>query len=61
MTRGELSAKFRKEVYDRADDVDPDSVLDWFSLAVGFAIANGVDPDEAQMWASQARYSEHIA
>jgi len=51
-----LQAKFKSEVSDRAAEIDPSDEQDWFSLTLGWAIANGLSPDEAHSFASHIRY-----
>lgn len=41
-----LRDTFAAQVYDRADEIDPGSELHWESLAVGWLVAQGVEPDD---------------
>jgi hypothetical protein len=51
-----LIDQFKTEVSDRADDVDPSSDHDWFSLTLGWAIAKGLEPEPAHTFAIYIRY-----
>jgi len=50
MVDKELIELWKKEVIDRADEIDPGSELHWPSLAVGWAIAQGMSIDSALDW-----------
>jgi hypothetical protein len=47
MTESEMLAKFKQEVFDRAKLIDPQDEEDWFSMAVGFFLALGVEVSRA--------------
>ena len=47
MTKDELEELFRKEIVERAEEIDKDHSEDWFSLSLGWAIAKGLTPDQA--------------
>jgi hypothetical protein len=52
-----LVVKFKAEISDRSDEIDQeDSELDWYSLTVGWALANGMTPDEAVGLGRYIRY-----
>mgnify|MGYP003333640418 FL=1 len=51
-----LEQEFKREVDDRAKDVDPGNEQDWFSLTLGWAIAKGLEPEEAHKFAIHIRY-----
>ena len=55
-TKETWTALFKKEVNDRAKDVDPGNDQDWFSLTLGWAIGKGLSPDEAHDFARYIRY-----
>lgn len=61
MIRTAMLAAFKLEVYDRGREIDPDNSLDWYSLAVGFAIARGYTPARALSFARWARYTKGLA
>ncbi len=42
-----LVKKFKEEVYDRAKEIDPENERDWFDMAYGYFLGNGVDRDTA--------------
>ena len=48
---------FIKEVSKRAEVVDPEDELDWYSLSIGWAIAKGLNPSDAQEFANHMRYT----
>lgn len=56
-----LERKFKLEVYNRANDIDPDDDQDWFSLTLGWAIAKGLSPEEAINFALYIRYDAKLA
>ena len=60
MTRNELVEAFKTECDDRGAQIDPDNELDWFSLTVGWAIAKGLTPDEANELAIHIRYDTDL-
>lgn len=49
-----LAREFKAEVVDRAAEVDPSNEELWTSLALGWAIAKGLPPEEAREFADQA-------
>ena len=53
-------AKFKDEVYDRAEEIDPGSGQDWFSMTLGWAIAKGMEPELAHAFATYIRYDTEL-
>ena len=51
-----LVSIFAVEVHDRAVEIDPDNIQDWYSLTLGWAIAKGLPPDAALAFARHIRY-----
>lgn len=51
-----LIDQFTTEVHDRAEEVDETSEQDWYSLTLGWAIAKGLEPEPAHMFAIYIRY-----
>jgi hypothetical protein len=51
---GSLRDQFKVEVHDKSDEIDPDQ--DWFSLTLGWALAKGCSPEDANDFAMQIRY-----
>lgn len=47
---------FAREVFDRSDEIDPDSEADWASLTTGWALAKGMSPHDANTFAWHIRY-----
>lgn len=47
---------FESECAKRSDDLDGDDGLCWHSMAVGWAIAKGLDPEEAWDFSGYIRY-----
>jgi hypothetical protein len=60
LTKPELVRMFKAECSDRSDNVDPQGEHDWHSLTVGWAIAKGVDPEDALRFASHIRYCTNL-
>lgn len=60
MPNSDLIALFKTEVHDRAGEIDPDSRRDWFSLTLGWAIAKGLSPDDALLFALRIRYKTDL-
>lgn len=50
-----LDEEFRK-VSDKSRRIDPGDELDWYSLVVGWALAKGLGPQQAQDYACHVRY-----
>jgi hypothetical protein len=49
---------YKKEIDDRASIIDCSNEQNWFSLILGWAIAKGLDPDDAYNFASYIRYKQ---
>lgn len=47
---------YRKECYDRGEEIDFHNELDWHSLAVGWGLAKGLNPEEARFFATLVHY-----
>jgi len=56
MTRKEMLEVFKREVADRAAEVDPKKEHDWYSVTVGWAMGKGLSPVEANAFARYIRY-----
>lgn len=54
----DLRTDYLRLCCDRADLVDPDDEEDWVSLALGFALARGFDPEEARRFVRQINYGK---
>lgn len=52
----ELLDKFKAEIVNRSQEIDSNHSLDWFSIAIGWALANGLSRNEAWTFASLERY-----
>lgn len=52
---------FKSEVTDKMMEVDPNGSEDWFSLTLGWAIAKGLNPVDANFLASHIRYNTDLA
>lgn len=55
-----IQAKFSTEVLHRKNIIDPYNSEDWYSLALGWAIAKGATPEEAHKFAKFIRYYTDI-
>jgi hypothetical protein len=51
-----LIRKWKRQVYDRAKLIDPSNEQDWYSLCLGWAIAQGLTPEQADIFAIYIRY-----
>lgn len=49
-------SRFSQEVLLRKKLIDPYNSEDWYSLALGWAIAKGISPEEAHEFAKLIRY-----
>jgi len=56
----QLSDLFKTECYDRALEIDPNNILDWFSLTVGWAISKGLSAKDANDFAIHVRYETDL-
>jgi hypothetical protein len=52
----EIMLQYQQEIWDRREDVDPSDEQDWFSLTLGWAIAKGLQPEEAHYFSIYIRY-----
>ena len=52
---------FKKEVTKRAKEIDPESERDWLSLTLGWALAKGMTPFDANQFAIYIRYHTGLA
>lgn len=43
-----LIASWKKDVHDKAEDVDPGDEYDWDGLAIGYFLGKGVEPGDAE-------------
>lgn len=59
-SRCALEELFKEKVSSRDDEVDPEAELDWFSLTVGFALADGKEPHDAREFALHIRYHTNL-
>lgn len=53
----ELAARWKKDVWDIRDEVDPNRSSDWGDLAMGFTLGNGLTPDQGFDF---ERYTHHL-
>ena len=51
---------FKTECYDRALEIDPNNILDWFSLTIGWAISKGLSTIDANDFAIHVRYETDL-
>lgn len=51
---------FKAEVHDKAAEVDPNDEHDWHSLTLGWAIAKGLSPSDADAFALHIRYNTEL-
>lgn len=56
----EYKSKFREEVLTRLNRIDPARSEDWYSLALGWAIAKGIPPEIAHQFSKDIRYYTEI-
>lgn len=54
-----LIEKFKSEVSDKSDDIDPSSE-DWYSLTLDWVISNGLDEVDAHKFATYIRYQTNL-
>lgn len=55
-----LTEQFKKECSDRSPEIDPDGEFCWESLTMGWAIAKGLDPEDAYDFAVYIRYKTDL-
>ena len=60
-TPDELKAvqRFREEVCERSETIDPKQEYEWYELSIGFFLACGLSRDSAVNMAAYARYDQH--
>lgn len=51
---------FKKEVHDRAAEVDPTNEYDWLCLTIGWALGKGAEPEDAALFAVHIRYQTDL-
>lgn len=47
-----MLALYKAEIWDRQKEIDPSDEHDWESIALGWALAKGMTPDDALRFAS---------
>lgn len=52
-----LYDEFYESVCKVSNDVDPEDAYDWHSLSIGWALAKGLNSEDALQFAHYARYS----
>lgn len=52
----DIEFQFREEVLNKKTRIDPYNSEDWYSLALGWALAKGISPDAAHNFAKLVRY-----
>ena len=52
----DIEFQFREEILNRKTRIDPYNSEDWYSLALGWALAKGIPPDAAHNFAKLVRY-----
>jgi hypothetical protein len=52
---------FKRQVTDRGNQIDRHSEQDWYSITLGWAIANNMNPEEAHDFARFVRYHTDLA
>ena len=57
---GAAGVRFELQVVTKSSEIDPEGDLDWFSLTVGWALANTMTPDDAHEFARFIRYYTDI-
>jgi hypothetical protein len=56
----ELIEPFKTECHSRAGEIDAENSQDWYSLTLGWAIAKGLSPADAQDFAVHIRYKTEL-
>lgn len=51
---------WKSEVFDKANEIDPDNERDWYSLCVGWMIGKGYDAETATDFARHIRYNTDL-
>lgn len=52
MIKEEDIKKWKENVYDKEQEIDPDQEQDWRSMAIGFALGCGYSTEEAYIFAN---------
>lgn len=52
----ELIEDFKREVNDKAEEIDENSEYDWFVLTYGWALGKGLKPENAHSFSIYIRY-----
>ncbi len=55
-----LLPSWKKNVFDKAKEIDNNDEQDWYSLALGFALGKGRNPEEAHNFANHVRYKTDL-
>jgi hypothetical protein len=55
-----LLVDFRSEIYGRLCEIDPEGREDVFTLALGWAVAKGMEPRDARDFAIYVRYQSDM-
>lgn len=50
----------KKEVFDKAEEIDPSGEQDWYSMCLGWSLAKGMNPDDAHEFAIHIRYKTKL-
>ena len=58
-TLDSLAQVFKTEICDRSKEVDPENEYGWYELSLGWAIAKGLNIDDAHDFAIHVRYDLH--
>jgi hypothetical protein len=53
----ELTKLWKEIVFDNSNTIDEDNEQDWYSLALGFALGKGENPDDSHKFARHIRYN----
>ena len=56
----QMTADFKKEIHDKSKEIDPSNEQDWFSLTLGWAIAKGMNINQAYKFARHIRYNTNL-
>lgn len=55
-----LLTEWKMYVADKAQEIDPTNELDWYALAVGFAVGRGWSASSAHEFARHVRYNSNL-
>lgn len=56
-----LLVSFVRDVYQKAEEVDPGSLHDWFSLSLGYFLGRGASSEVAHELALDVRFHDNLA